>query len=229
MTEEHVEATATTRRAGLGVVLVAWAAHGFIRLLRATVRIRFHDESLIRSYERDGRRFILAFWHRHMLLMRYAYRGSKMTVLSSRSRDGELMARVLGRFGIDTSRGSTTRGGAMAMRGLLRRARAGSDLGFTPDGPRGPACKVQPGVIHAAAATGMPIIPVALAATRFRQLPGWDRMLVPLPGARVDVVYGEPLALPRDATPEEWGPRLEAAIEKVGIRARGIARVEESV
>ena len=111
-------------RGGLRVALVAALAAGFVRTRRATVRMRFHREEPIRAWERGEQRFLLAFWHRHMLLMRWAYRGRRMTVLSSRSRDGELMSRVLGRLGIDTSRGSTTRGGAMGLRDLVRRARA---------------------------------------------------------------------------------------------------------
>jgi len=119
-------------RGGLRVALVAALAAGFLRALRATVRMRFHREATIRAWERGEQHFLLAFWHRHMLLMRFAYRGRRMTVLASRSRDGELMSRVLGRLGIDTSRGSTTRGGAMGLRDLVRRARAGSDLGSRP-------------------------------------------------------------------------------------------------
>lgn len=217
-------------RLGAGTTLLAWGGAAFIRLLRATVRMRFHGDATVRSFERDGRHFALAFWHRHLLLMRYAYRGPKMSVLVSRSRDGELIARVMQRLGISTSRGSTSRGGAAGLRDLLRRAREGWDLAVTPDGPRGPLREVQPGVILAAAASGLPLIPVALAASRRRELGSWDRMLVPLPGSRVHVVYGEPLEVPRDARPSEWAPRLKAAIDAVEAeaerRARGSAAAE---
>jgi len=195
-----------------------------LRLLRASLRIRFHGDRQVRDWERSGRRFILAFWHRHMLLMRYAYRGDRMTVLSSQSRDGELMVQVLRRLGIGTVRGSSTRGGVGGLRELIRAARDGSDLGITPDGPRGPARRVQPGVIAAAAMSGLPIVPVAMAATRFRVLSTWDRTLVPLPGAVVHVAYGEPLEVPRDGRPEEWSPRLEGALERTGDRAEREAR-----
>jgi len=120
-------------------------------------------------------RLILAFRHRHLLLMVYVYRGRRIAVLCSRSRDGELTTRVIARFGIATSRGSSSRAGAAGLRDLLRKARAGYDLAFTPDGPRGPAGVVQPGVIAADAATGWPVIPVALAASRCRRLASWDR------------------------------------------------------
>lgn len=185
---------------------------GLIRAIRGSVRLRHHGDERLRQWEARGEHFILAFWHRHMLLMPYAYRGKRMTVLSSQSRDGEMMVRTLARFGIDTSRGSSTRGGAAGLRGLLRKAAEGSDLGFTPDGPRGPAGIVKPGVLLAASASGLPIQPVTLAATRDRRLGSWDRMIVPLPFSTVHFVYGEPFAVPRR------GVDLEAAAQELKRR-----------
>lgn len=211
------------RQGGARMAVLAWTAAVFIRLLRASLRLRFHGQETIRAWERGDRHFVLAFWHRHLLLMRYAYRGRRMTVLSSWSRDGELSSRTLGHLGIATSRGSTSRGGAAGVRDLLRRARSGSDLALTPDGPRGPLRKVQPGVVRIAAVAGLPVVPVALAARRGFELSSWDRMLVPAPLTRVEVVYGEPLHLPRDADPAEWCPRLEAAINATEQRAERLA------
>ncbi len=199
----------------------------FIRALRATVRLRFHGEAWVRAREAAGERFILAFWHRHLLLMPYAYRGRRISVLVSASGDGELIARTVARLGIDSSRGSTSRGGAVGLRALLRKAREGYDLAFTPDGPRGPVGVVQPGVVMAAAATGFPILPVAMAASRRRFLRSWDRFVVPLPFAAVHFAYGEPLAVPRDAEiaayAGELARRLDAAEAEAERRSHGVA------
>jgi lysophospholipid acyltransferase (LPLAT)-like uncharacterized protein len=203
---------------------LATAGALFLRALRATLRLRFHGEATIRGWERERKRFLLAFWHRHLLLMRYAYRGDRMSVLVSRSRDGELIARVMAKLGIATERGSSSRGGAAGLRALVRVARGGSDIAITPDGPRGPLREVQPGVVLAAAATGLPMIPVAIAARRRRELGSWDRMPVPLPGSRVEIVYGEPLEVPREASVEEWRPRIQAALEATERRAEELAR-----
>jgi len=206
---------------GFSVALISLVAAGFIRALRATVRLRYHEAERVREWEREGQRFILAFWHRHLLLMPYGYRGGRagsgrrISVLVSQSRDGELIARTVARLGIDSSRGSTTRGGMAGMRELLRKTAQGYDLAFTPDGPKGPVGVAQPGVILAAAATGLPIQPVALAASRCRRLRSWDRFVVPLPGAAVHFVYGEPLRVERRADPAaaaaELARRLDAA------------------
>ena len=213
---------------GPGIAVTAFFAAQFVRALRLSVRLRYHGDGAIRSWERGDQRFLLAFWHRHLVLMRYAYRGRRMTVLVSRSRDGELISRVLAHLGVATSRGSSSRGGALGLRDLLRCARSGSDLAVTPDGPRGPLREVQPGIVLAAAASGLPVIPVAIAASRARLLSSWDRMLVPLPGSRVEVVYGEPLRLPREANPAEWAPRVREALLTVEERAEGLARGEEA-
>jgi lysophospholipid acyltransferase (LPLAT)-like uncharacterized protein len=212
---------------GPRIAIESFLAAQLIRALRLSVRLRFHGQETIRSWERGEQRFLLAFWHRHLLLMRYAYRGRRMTVLVSRSRDGELISRVLAHLGVATSRGSSSRGGALGLRDLLRTARSGSDIAVTPDGPRGPLREVQPGIVLAAAASGLPVIPVALAASRARLLSSWDRMLVPLPGSRVEVVYGDPLRLPRAAVPEEWAPRIRSALLAVEDRAERLARGEE--
>lgn len=161
----------------------------------------------MREWERRGDQFILAFWHRHLLLMPYGYRGRRISVLVSQSKDGELIALTVARLGIDSSRGSSSRGAMAGMRTLLRKAAEGWDIAFTPDGPRGPLREVQPGVILAAAATGLPIQPVAVGASRAKLLRSWDRFLVPLPFSTVHLVYGEPL------TVERRGDMAEAATE----------------
>jgi lysophospholipid acyltransferase (LPLAT)-like uncharacterized protein len=208
---------------GFKVAALSLAAAWLIRALRAGVRLRYHGEAAVRGWEARGERFILAFWHRHMLLMPYAYRGRRISVLISRSRDGELIARTVARFGIDAARGSSSRGGAAGLRELLRKAAAGYDLAFTPDGPRGPAGVVQPGVILAAAATGLPVQPVAIAASRCRRLRSWDRFLVPLPPATVHVVYGEPLSVPRRAEPEAAARELKARLDEAEAKAERLA------
>lgn len=216
-----------SERGGVGeaisTAVVPWLAAGFIRALAATVERRHHGEEEIRRRERGGERFILAFWHRHLLLMPYAYRGAGISVLVSQSRDGELIARTVARLGIHSSRGSSSRGGAGGMRALLRRAREGYDLAFTPDGPRGPVGVVQPGVILAAAATGWPVYPVAVAASRARRLRSWDRFLVPLPFSTVHFVYGAAFRVAREADLGESAAELGRRLDAVEVEAERLA------
>jgi lysophospholipid acyltransferase (LPLAT)-like uncharacterized protein len=204
--------------------VVPFLAANFIRILRATVRLRHHGDERMREWERDGTHFILAFWHRHLLLMPYAYGGKRISVLVSQSKDGELIARTVARLGIDSSRGSSSRGGIAGMRSLLRKAAEGWDIAFTPDGPRGPLREVQPGVVLAAAATGLPILPVAVAATRAKLLRSWDRFVVPLPFSTVHFVYGEPLVVERRGDTVEAAAELKRRLDLAEAEAERLAK-----
>ena len=202
--------------------VLSFLAASFIRCLRATVRIRRHGDERVREWERTGTHFILAFWHRHLLLMPYAYRGRRISVLVSQSKDGELIARTVAHLGIDSSRGSSSRGGIAGMRSLLRKAAEGWDIAFTPDGPRGPLREVQPGVILAAAATGLAVLPVAIAASRAKLLRSWDRFLVPLPFSKVHIVYGEPLTVERRGDLEQAAAELKRRLDGAEAAAEGM-------
>ena len=150
--------------------LIPWLGYSVIRVLRWTMPIQvIHDEQALRFWK-EGRNFILAFWHSRQLMMPFIYKGKKIQILVSQHRDGELIARTVSRFGFKAARGSTTRGGALGLRELIRSARAGWDLAMTPDGPRGPECVVQPGVIALAKMTGLPIVPATFNTSKKKSL-----------------------------------------------------------
>jgi lysophospholipid acyltransferase (LPLAT)-like uncharacterized protein len=134
----------------------------FIRALHATLRVRHVHVENIASVPQ----YILAFWHSHLLMMLHSRFRRPISVLISQSRDGELIARVFDFYGVESSRGSSTRGGTAALRDLLRSARDGKNIVLTPDGPKGPARVAKEGVVVAAQATGLPIVPIAFAAKK---------------------------------------------------------------
>ena len=109
------------------------------------------------------------------------------------------------------------------MRSLLRKAAEGWDIAFTPDGPRGPLREVQPGVILAAAATGLAVQPVAIAASRAKLLRSWDRFLVPLPFSTVHVVYGEPLSVERRGDLDQAAAELKRRLDGAEAAAEALA------
>jgi len=172
-----------------------------------------------------GERCVFAFWHARLLPLVYTHRGRGIVVLISRHRDGELITRIIERLGFRTARGSSTRGGEEGARDMLRLARTGALIGITPDGPRGPAEQVKPGLAFLASRAGIPVLPVAAAASRSWVFRSWDRFRVPKPFARVVVSYGVPIAVPRDADAaalEAWRDRLEQSIaaHTAAVRAR---------
>lgn len=181
-------------------------AYAYIRLLRASMRLEWRGRERLEALRQDGGRFILAFWHSRLVMMPYVYPGGRITVLSSRHRDSEMLARVLVRLGLDLSKGSSTSGGAAGLRDILRKTRAGYDVAFTPDGPKGPRRVVKPGVVVAARLSGLPIVPVAFSAKPAWRLRTWDGTLLPRPFSRGLYLYGEPLFVPREAE----GPEQDA-------------------
>jgi len=146
--------------------LVPWLANALIRIVRRTMRVRYEGREIVDRMLAAGEPFILAFWHGRLFLMRYAFPGTRITILISRHADGEMIARTMELFGLHTSRGSTTEGGAAGLREVVRRVREGYCVGFTPDGPRGPRQIAQGGVVQAARLARVPIIPVAFGASK---------------------------------------------------------------
>jgi lysophospholipid acyltransferase (LPLAT)-like uncharacterized protein len=198
--------------------VVARIAYVIIRLLSITVRMRHVRPENIENTPQ----YILAFWH-DQLLMPLLGRGRRwrrpITVMISSSKDGNLSFGVLSLFGVSGTRGSSTRRGAVALLGLLRQARDGKNVVFTPDGPRGPARIVKDGVIYSAQASKLPIVPIAFSARRRKYLRTWDRMMIPLPFSKCVCVYGEPMTVPRDADTEEWRLKLEQALNALSDEA----------
>lgn len=165
-------------------------------------------------------------WHEHLLPLALLHRRQGVVALVSRHRDGEILARVLHRLGYETVRGSSTRGGGAGLRRMIEAGREGAPLAFTPDGPRGPARTCKPGAVRAAAESGLPVVPLAAAATARRRLGSWDQFMVPAPGARIHVVRGGPLRVPRGAggRGDGWAGRVAGALEAARRRAeRGAA------
>jgi len=193
-------------------------AHAYIRLLHATMRITSQGAEALDAARRDPGRYILCFWHSRFVLMPYCYPGPRIVVLSSNHRDAEALVSILRKFGIEQARGSTTSGGATGMRQILRKVADGCDVGLTPDGPKGPRRRVQPGVVAVARFTGLPIIPVTFSASPARRVRTWDRTLLPKLFAKGVFVYGRPIVVPRDADEtlqEAKRQALEAELDRI--------------
>lgn len=195
----------TSRQQQMLSHVVAWVASWFLWVLFSTLRPVVIGQAHLDRLIAAKTPFVAAFWHGRILgtlNLAWHYRHLRVTVMVSRSRDGEFISRVSERFGIQPTRGSSSRGGSRAVLEMIRRVKAGYIACFTPDGPRGPRYRVQPGVITVAQKTGTPILPVTYSAEWKKVFRSWDRFMVPLPFSRLIVVYGEPIAAPALETPE---------------------------
>lgn len=132
------------------------------------------------------------------------------------------MGDMLKGFGFDTIQGSSSRGGARAMREMVGALKSGRTICFTPDGPRGPMHFMSPAVALISRSTGFPVIPVGLGVDRAWRLNNWDRYTIPKPFAKLVSHIGEPIQVPRKVTEEEqaeWSERIRQALLDAELRA----------
>lgn len=169
---------------------------GIIRVVGWTLRIRVDDRAGVSTRPPDGQ-LIWVFWHNRIFVLPFLYRrflrSRRGAVLTSASGDGEIIARTVRRFGVEAVRGSSSRRRVGALVGLVDWVRRGFDVAVTPDGPRGPRHRFQPGPVKLAQLTGARIFPIHVRYGRAWTFRTWDRFAVPLPFSRVDVVFDAPI------------------------------------
>lgn len=194
-----------------------------IRLLASTWRYRVVNGGELTKLRTAGTPFVFSIWHGQLLPLLWHHRGQGVAILVSEHKDGELIARFAESIGYGTIRGSSSRGAAGALLGLVRALNDGKVVGITPDGPRGPACCYAPGAAVAASRAGALILPMAAHASGAWRLNSWDRFMIPRPFARVTVAYGAAVRLPEDArAAAAETPRLESAMNAtVGMAMSG--------
>jgi lysophospholipid acyltransferase (LPLAT)-like uncharacterized protein len=209
---------------------VAFLARALLRALWATYRLEVLDPDRLRNVSTAQRPAIYLAWHHQaflaatLIIKELIRLPRRLTVMISQSRDGDLVTRVAEPFGIRVYRGSATRGGQRALRGLYRElARMDSSILMLPDGPQGPPLVVKPGGVVLAQTAGAPILPLGMAAGRATRLGSWDRLVLPLPFSRVVVAVGEPRSVPRQLEKEQRDQiclELETELETLSERAR---------
>ncbi len=204
--------------------LACWAIHWYIRLVYATNRWSIEGAERPRRLSREGRTFIVAFWHGRLLMMPLAWhRLTAFHMLISAHPDGRIIAGAMTYFGIETIAGSTRRGGSAALRTMLKRLKEGDCVGITPDGPRGPAMNASLGIVNVARRARVPIVPLTYATSRRIALATWDRFHLALPFGRGVYLWGEPIEVAADL--DEAG--LEHARRLVETRMVDMVREAE--
>jgi hypothetical protein len=205
-----------------------------LALLGRTFRWHLIGVDRIEGHLTQGTPFLAATWHGHQLCFPVAYQAwmSGLTesmrrdtyVLTSRHGDGRIAAKAVAWFGLKTVDGSSTRGGAEALRALLRLLRDGANVALTVDGPRGPLHEVKPGIVKLASRSGLPIFPLAVASSSAWTFRSWDQMFLPKPFAKVVLAAGPPVVVPPAIEEEDlhrYQRIVKEAIEAVAREAQG--------
>lgn len=205
-------------------VIVPWIAAPLLFLLSRTWRVRvIGDPKGCAHVNTRGRPpCTFALWHSDDLTLGSLYAYSRLGIIISRSSDGELIARTLRLLGFSVFRGSSSRGGAEGLLGVIRHVRGGYPACLTVDGPRGPLHKVKPGVVEIARKTGEPVVPISAFASRaWRFHKTWNKTYLPKPFATVTVVCAAPLFTGKSATARTGDVQLvQDALDTLGRMAR---------
>jgi len=192
-----------------GQRIAAWLIGTALRLLAATLRYRINGRR--GRIDLPAEPLIFALWHNRLALCMKLYRSygrperpdDRLAALISASKDGALLAALLENYRVQPVRGSSSRRGAQALVELTSWAGRGYDIAVTPDGPRGPCYVMQPGVMTLAQLTGLPILPCSYRLNWKIRLKSWDRFQIPLPFARCDILTGELIRVPREASDDD--------------------------
>lgn len=198
---------------------IGWLAARYLMLVKASSRLRIENGETMTDWIDSGRPFIICFWHGRMLSIPIADMcGAPVNALVSFHRDGLFLSRVLRYLGINTIAGSSSRGGANGLKGVIRALRRGEPVAITPDGPRGPRMRASPGAVLAAKLSGAPLLPVSGSLTRRRIFRSWDRFMLPHPFTRALIRFGSPMKVSATADERELDEarrRLERELNRL--------------
>lgn len=178
--------------------VISFLAAGYIWFVYRTSRWQVINGDAPHKMMREGKPFILAFWHGRLLMMPISVlKNTRVNVMISHHGDGEIIARTIKHWGQDSIRGSATRGASAAIKQMMKAIKRNEVAVITPDGPRGPRMRAQDGVVRLAAMSGVPIFAVSYSTTRGKILGSWDRFLVAAPFSRGVVTWGDAIKVSR--------------------------------
>jgi lysophospholipid acyltransferase (LPLAT)-like uncharacterized protein len=187
-----------------------------LRLYLSLIRVRVIGEDSAGRHFAEYGRAVAAIWHQRFLpALAYVtkFRSLKPIVMISKSRDGELVAKIAERLGLITVRGSSSRGGREALRAVLTALNKNPAVVHIVDGPQGPKGVVKPGLIMLAQVSRAVILPVIVSAEKAWVAGSWDQFLIPKPFSTVTIRWEEPFLVPRRLNKEQL-ERLRGEIEK---------------
>jgi len=196
--------------------MISRAIYLIYRFLCLTIRWEYIGE----RYTAESPPFVLGYWHARILMLPYAFPGWTGSLLISEHRDGNFIADAASLMGFESTRGSSTRGGARAMLALIRVGRSGHPVAVTPDGPKGPVEEVKMGVVQIAKKTGLPFRSACYASKRYWRIESsWDSFYIPKPFTRGVFVYGELLSIAPDEPDDIALARVQQTMDETQQKA----------
>lgn len=180
-----------------------WLLGNLVRVWAFTIRLKMEPEDRAALARRDVP-VALVVWHNRLFMgaevVRRVRGGKPFHGIISASKDGAWLVGFFEMMGIKAIRGSSSWGAREAVNAMIKTARAGHDIGITPDGPKGPIYEFKPGGLIIARRAKTPLLLIGMEFSRVKQLRSWDRFILPLPFSQVIVRCREvmPDTLPKD-------------------------------
>ena len=219
--EEEGTTQGFTFRQRIALFLISTIGSLIVRLIGCTLRPSFSCETGSEVEPRSGA-CIYCFWHRCILPATYIFRNVNIAVMTSRSFDGEYIARIIQHFGFIPVRGSSSRGALSALRGMQRVLEKGYKVAFTIDGPRGPRFVAKSGPVLLSRNSGIDVVAFYIAPERAWVLNTWDKLIIPKPFSKIHVVWSSPVKVPPGADLHGVVAEMQAALERVQKKAEKI-------
>jgi lysophospholipid acyltransferase (LPLAT)-like uncharacterized protein len=174
-----------------------------LNLLCRSLRINKQNIDVIETLKKNNQNYILAFWHGTMLLPWYLHGSQNFAALTSKSKDGDLLAKILKKWNYKVIRGSSSTGGDIALGIMVDYAKNKYSIAITPDGPRGPRQNFKAGAVITAKRSGIPLVLAGIGFKRNKALSNWDKFEVPYFFTRTNIIYSEPIHVDAKLTYEE--------------------------
>ncbi|MDZ7766700.1 MAG: lysophospholipid acyltransferase family protein [Melioribacteraceae bacterium] len=183
----------------LGLNVLSFIAN----ILVKTYRIKIVNDAGIKKYAAESKPFIVAFWHGKMIIPWYIHRKYKIAALVSRSKDGEILTRLLKSWNYKVIRGSSHIGGKEALKIMENTISENYSLAITPDGPTGPVNKMKAGAVVLAERKSIPLFLIGTASKKYKELNSWDQFQIPKLFTKISVIYSDPIYVDKEASREE--------------------------
>ncbi|MGA1862394.1 lysophospholipid acyltransferase family protein [Deferribacter thermophilus] len=173
--------------------IVLEIGHRILKLYYKTLRYELVNRDVVDKLRGKKEQIVFAIFHGQLLPFVYLHKGEQIVTIVSESKDGEIADFFLKKFGFQTVRGSSSRGGVKAVIGAKRLMGDIYNAAITVDGPKGPIYEVKPGVIYLAKKKNKPIIPAVAICNKYKQFNSWDKFILPFPFSKIKIIYGEPI------------------------------------
>lgn len=180
-----------------------------------TLRISYKNKKVIDELKRQEQNYVLAFWHGTMLLPWFLHRDDGFAALTSKSKDGDLLAKQLKHWDYKVIRGSSSKGGDVALGVMVDLAKNGYSIAITPDGPRGPEQKFKAGAVITAKKSKVPVVLTGIGIKSKKKLKSWDHFQIPNPFTNVKVIYSDPVYVDADLSYDETSKIIDECEKKL--------------